>query len=287
MSIIFQGVILLLFLLNLNSYADDKGHLVIIGGGERAAVILNKISELAGGPDGKIVIIPAANSNPLEIALLQRYEFENTDIGEAKFVLLDNPGSADSDSILAILDDASGIFFSGGSQRRLAKALKGTKLLKRVFEIYDQGGVVAGTSAGAAVMSKMMITGGEKNSPDTTSKFVSIRTDNIVTMEGFGFLPDVIIDQHFLRRKRNNRLISLVLENPQLLGIGIDESTAIWVKPDHTFEVLGWNSVMILDAAKTTGINTDIRHNLAVNNMLLHLLTSGQTYDLGLRRVIE
>ena len=287
MSYYVQVVVLLLLILNLQSFADDKGHLVIIGGGERAPVLLNKISELAGGPDGKIVIIPAANSNPLEIALLQRYEFEKTGIGEVKFVLLDNPDSADSDSILAILDDASGIFFSGGSQRQLATALKGTKLLQRVFEIYKQGGVIAGTSAGAAVMSKMMITGGEKNSPDSTSKFVSIRSDNIVTMEGFGFLPDVIIDQHFLRRKRNNRLISLVIENPQLLGIGIDESTAIWVKPDHTFEVIGWNSVMILDAAKSTGINTDNRHNYAVNNMLLHLLTSGQSYDLSARKVIE
>lgn len=287
MSFYVQGVILLLLILNLKSYANDKGHLVIIGGGERASVIMNKISELAGGPDGKIVIIPAANSDPIEIALLQRYEFEKTGMGEVKFVLLDKPGSADSDSILTILDDASGIFFSGGSQRRLAKALRGTKLLQRVYEIYEQGGVISGTSAGAAVMSKMMITGDEKNNPDSTRKFISIRSDNIVTIEGFGFLPDVIIDQHFLRRKRNNRLISLVLENPKLLGIGIDESTAIWVKPDHTFEVIGWNSVMILDAAKATGINTDVRDNIAVSNMLLHLLTSGQSYDLGLRKIIE
>jgi cyanophycinase len=155
-----HGVVLLLLIFNLQSYADDKGHLVIIGGGERAAVILNKISELAGGPDGEIVIIPVANSNPLEIALLQRYEFEETGIGEAKFVFLDNPGSADADSILEFLDNASGIFFSGGSQRRLAKALNGTKLLQRIHEIYKQGGVIAGTSAGAAVMSRMMITGG-------------------------------------------------------------------------------------------------------------------------------
>ena len=239
----------------------NKGFLFIIGGGKRPKYMQQKIVELAGGKESKIVIIPNASSRPLDSALFQRYQFEQAGAGEVVFIL-SIPETADDDSNLAVLQDATGIFFSGGDQSRLTKHLQNTKLLDKIKKIYENGGVISGTSAGAAVMSKIMITGDELVNKDTTRSFISIQKGNVATVEGFAFIESAIVDQHFIKRKRLNRLINLVLENPTLLGIGIDESTAIIVNPDHSFEVLGENTVMVFDGRELTGISKDKNLNL-------------------------
>jgi cyanophycinase len=245
---------------------------------------MEKIVELAGGPDCRMVVIPMASADPLDTALHQSWQLEEAGCPDVDFVRFDSV-TANHDSIVSVLDGATGIFFSGGSQSRLTRHMLGTRLLDRVREIRQQGGVIAGTSAGAAVMSRLMITGDEALYPNADDPFATIETGNIVTTPGFGFITRAIIDQHFIARRRENRLIALVLEHPDLLGIGIDESTAILVAGD-VFEVLGENTVMVFDASAATGIDTDADGDLAGHGLTMHLLRSGQRYDLARRRVL-
>src|SRR6185436_12239434 len=143
------------------------------------------------------------------------------------------------------LGGVTGVFFSGGDQARHTRALLGSRLLGRIQELYQGGAVISGTSAGAAVMSHVMITG-EESRPHADAPFDRIEAQEIVTSEGFYFLPrEVIVDQHFVKRRRSNRLLSLVLEEPGRMGLGVDEGAAIWVRPDGTFDVLGDAPVIV------------------------------------------
>jgi cyanophycinase len=153
--------------------------------------------------------------------------------------------------------------------------------------IYNNGGVISGTSAGAAVMSKLMITGNELINKDSSDIFISIQKNNVEVKEGFGFVETAFIDQHFIKRKRLNRSISIVLEYPELLGIGIDESTCIIVNPDETFEVLGENQVIVFDASDCSEIKLDKNGNLGVENLQMHILLSGDKFDINNKEVIE
>jgi cyanophycinase len=281
---LFFLVVILSFTLPL--YAG-KGNLYIIGGGERPSYMVKKIIELAGGPEkAKIVVIPNASSVPLESALWQRYDFEKGGARNVHFLLFDR-STADTDSNLAILDGATGIYFSGGDQAFLTRDLLGTKLMEKIRTVYANGGVIAGTSAGAAVMSKIMITGNELINKDSTRAFIDIMKGNIENVEGFGFITKAIIDQHFIKRRREHRLFTVVMENPQLLGIGIDESTAIWVKPDDTFEVTGENTILILDASNSRDISTDARGNLSGSGMKMHILKAGQKFDMNKKSLMR
>jgi cyanophycinase len=272
--------ILTLIVLVLSTFSiEAKGYLYIIGGGERPNYMVKKIVELAGGTKSKIVIIPMASSVPLESALWQKYEFEKAGAGKVDFVMFSYE-TVDADSNLSILDGATGVFFSGGDQSRLTKSMLNTKMLQKIKMIYSNGGVISGTSAGAAVMSKIMITGNELVNKDSTRYFASVKKGNIETVEGFGFIENAIIDQHFVKRKRLNRLITVVLENPKIIGIGIDESTAIIVNPDDTFQVVGENTIMIYDATQAEKISTDKNGNLSASQLKIHILKSGDKFSL-------
>jgi cyanophycinase len=164
--------------------------------------------------------------------------------------------------------------------------LNGTPLLRKLKQLYLDGAVIGGTSAGAAIMSAMMITGKEHLSRDTNNAYSFIRGGNIETAEGLGFIHDAIVDQHFIRRKRHNRLLSLVLEHPGLLGIGIDEGTAIVVTPTRKFEVVGEGTVMVFDARRARNISTDKNQNLSAANITMHLLGAGDSFILDTRQPI-
>lgn len=278
MRIITTSILLLFSVFCLHSQpTTPKGHLVIIGGGPRPEAIMKKIIALAGGEKARILIIPMASSEMLETAKAQREQFLKFGAPNVDFVICDS-ASADADSNLAKINAATGVFFSGGDQNKLVKALRGTKFLQAVWKVYEKGGVLSGTSAGAAVQSKMMLTGNELVSKDTANSYGAVRKGNIETAEGFGFVRSVIIDQHFVKRKRQNRLLTLVLEHPELVGVGIDEATCIIVKPNNTFEVLGDATVQVFDARNAKNIRTDANGNLAGNDIRLHILPSGATY---------
>lgn len=267
-------------------YPQNKGHLVIIGGGDKPSYIMQKIVDFAGGPNSKIVVIPNASSDPLGSAEYNVQEFKNLGCLNVDYILF-NREDADNDSLVKNLEGATGIFFSGGDQAFLTRDMLGTKLLDKVYEIFNNGGVISGTSAGAAVMSKLMITGNELINKDTTDIFISIQKGNVEVKEGFGFVNTAFIDQHFIKRKRLNRSISVVLENPDLLGIGIDESTCIIVNPDETFEVLGENQVVVFDASDCSNIKLDKNGNLGAENLKMHILLSGDKFDIENKEVIK
>lgn len=280
---------LLLFLfiiLFFSSFAQPKGHLVIIGGGERTQKIMQKIVDLAGGTDSKYMVIPNASSEPEETGKYHADEFRNLGCKNVDYLVVDSLNVND-DMTIEKFDDVKCIFFSGGDQSRLTKYLLNTKLLKKIKDIYAEGGVISGTSAGAAVMSKIMITGDELLNKDSTVAYNTILKGNVVHTEGFGFVQNAIIDQHFIKRKRNNRLLSLVLEFPEKLGIGIDESTAAIIYPDGILEVLGESQVLIFDAAHSKNIRVKEDNKLSASGIVLHVLSSGQKFDLNKKVVIE
>ncbi len=262
---------------------SPKGHLVIIGGGPRPESIMKKIIALAGGEKARILIIPMASSEMLETAKAQREQFLKFGAPNVDYVICDS-ASADADSNLAKINAATGVFFSGGDQNKLVKALRGTKFLQAVWKVYEKGGVLSGTSAGAAVQSRIMLTGDELVNKDTVNPYGMVRKGNIETAEGFGFVRSVIIDQHFVKRKRQNRLLTLVLEHPNLVGVGIDEATCIIVKPNSTFEVLGDATVQVFDARNAKNIRTDANGNLAGDDIRLHILPSGASYPMPQRK---
>ena len=277
--------ILAIILISINAnLAQTKGKLVIVGGVQTIEIV-KKYVELAGGCDAKIIVIPNAGSEPKYWSEVQVKEF--TDLGAQAEYLLFTRQTADDEVNLKKMDWANAVFFLGGDQSDLARDMLGTKLLEKVFDIYNNGGVVGGSSAGAAIMSEVMITGNELINKDSTVSFVTIEKGNVEVKTGFGFLKNAIVDQHFLKRKRHNRTIASLIEHPNLFGIAIDESTGIIVYPDETFEVIGSYQVLVYDPIDGDNIREDKNGNLGISDMRLQVLISGDKFDMKTRKVIK
>lgn len=262
---------------------DAGGHLVVIGGGTRPASVNTLIARLAGGATGRLLIFPQASAVAATGPDLAA-EFRALGVGTVVVISADH-AAADSDAVLQQTDGATGVYFAGGDQNRLMAVLRGTKLESRLRALYRGGAVIAGTSAGAAVMSRVMITGDEQRPLTKDQDWQTIEAGNVVTAPGLGLLDDVVVDQHFVRRRRHNRLISLVLEQPALLGVAIDEETATWVKPDRTFEVVGNGPVLVFDAKGATTARDAAGPGLRGSDLRLHVLRAGGVYDLRTRAV--
>jgi cyanophycinase len=219
------------------------GSLVIVGGNLQSPEIYERFIELAGGPDAKIVIIPTAGGAPSydkhDPALMPWREN-----GAENLVLLHtyDRKEADTDAFVAPLADADGVFFLGGRQWRLVDAYAGTKTETAIREVLDRGGVIGGSSAGASICGSFLVRG------DTKGNEVMMGDHQV----GFGYLRNVGIDQHVLRRNRQFDLVKVVEAHPELLGIGIDENTAIVVEGDQ-FEVMGASYALIYDDQSTVG----------------------------------
>ncbi len=266
--------------------ATPKGHLFIIGGGEWPAEMMKQFIALSEGfRSGKIVILPMASSVPEEVGPEQVLQLTSYGAKSVVSHILSREDAMDPES-RKLFEDIGGVFFSGGVQSRLADVLLDTPVHKMLIDFYEAGGVIGGTSAGAAVMSEIMITGDEKRAVEDGHEFETIEADNIVTARGFGLIKNVIIDQHFVCRKRHNRIISLVAENPEILGVGIDESTAIIVNPDDTFDVVGERSVIVYDVsgAEVTIFPTK---GISAHNARLHIMKQGDRFDLKARKVLR
>ncbi len=273
-------------IISLPAFSKERGHLFVIGGGRRPVSMMKKFIDLAQNVNsGKIVIFPMASSVPAEVGPEQEKQFKELGARDVEFHILTRE-LALLEKNIAILDDVGGVFFSGGVQSRLTAVLIDTPVHKKLLELYRKGAVIGGTSAGAAVMSEVMITGDEKREVKEGRAFETLQADNVVTIRGFGFIQSAIIDQHFVRRKRHNRLISLVAENPEFLGIGIDESTAIVVNPDDTFEVLGERSVVVYDASQAQ-IQFSPSRIISGSNFIMHILKNGDRFNLKTKRIIK
>jgi cyanophycinase len=279
---LFFGVFMVIFL---SSCSQTKGYLFVIGSGRPEGIMRKFVEHAEKSNSGKIIIFPMSSSEPNESGQWHVEELKKFGAQEVEYHVLTREESLKEEST-KILDNVGGIYFSGGDQTRLANALVDTPIHRRLLEIYENGGVIGGSSAGAAVMSEIMITGEEKRDVESGHEFEIIKASNIVTEEGFGFMKTAIVDQHFVRRKRHNRLISLVAENPRLLGIGIDEGTGIIVKPDDTLEVAGGRSVIIYDASKAS-INIEVDQTISGYNLVMHILKAGDCFDLKARKVLK
>ena len=266
--------------------AKPKGHLFIVGGGDRDEPLMRKYVELAkrDGP-AKIVIFTMASSVPLETGPALVAEFKGYGVTDVAYFHLTREEAMDPAN-LKILDGVSAVWFSGGDQAKQTAVLLGTPLHKRMLELYREGCLIGGTSAGAAVMSEFMITGNEKRAGGEEGSWEVILADNVEHTEGFGFVKNAVIDQHFVTRKRHNRLISVVLENPALVGVGIEESTAVLVRPDGKYEVLGEGQVVVYDARRAVTAKSPDGH-LGGHGLTMHVLLAGDVYDLATGRVEE
>lgn len=244
-----------------------KGHLLIIGGNGTTDDIVARAVEAAGGSRGMVAIFPQAS----ELAETGDNAVSMwTKAGIARAVKLDPKDPA---AAIRAVKEATFIWFPGGDQTRLMKALENTGIPEAIRARYAEGALVGGTSAGAAVMSRLMITG--------EADLQSITAGKTELAPGLGLWPDVIVDQHFLKRQRGNRLISAVLDHPDVVGVGIDETTAVFVTGGRRFEVLGKSTVLVLDARRGA-VDKAAPGVLATGRgMKMSVLKAGMTYDLG------
>ncbi len=261
-----------------------QGTLIIIGGHEERegeAIILRAVAERVRG--GKLVVATLATSEPEET--YQNYRRAFTALGVKQIVHLDVPDREDllRNPRLEIVENASVVFFTGGGQLRITTQFGGTRLCEQIQEFYRKGGTIAGTSAGASVMSDTMLVSGEADSSHRVGA-------NLLMAPGLGYIKDVIIDQHFAERGRIGRLLGAVAQNPRLLGIGIDENTAIVVEKENSVRVLGDGAVYIVDGRQVTCTNMtdeDKDRTLSIFNVRLHLLSQGDEFDLWTREPIR
>ena len=256
-----------------------EGPLIIIGGHEDKEgdkVILKAVAERLNG--GRLVLATIASHAP--DGYFEAYQKAFGALGVTDLVELyvqDRAETQESDK-LALLEGAAGVFFSGGDQLRISSQIGDTPIEARIRQIWREGGVLAGTSAGASVMSDTMMVRGA--SAETH------RLGDLRMAPGLGLVRDVIIDQHFAERGRIGRLLGAVAQSPRVLGVGIDEDTAIIVESD-AFRVIGSGAVYVVDAEGVTASNiAEGRpdNTLSMFDVRLHVLASGDGLDLITRR---
>ena len=256
-----------------------RGPIVAIGGAEdkkQQRAILAEFVRLAGAEHARILVVPVASRTPVQTA--GRYVDAFTALGadEVDVVNATSRAEANDPGFVAALDEATAVFFTGGDQFRITSLLGGTRLDEALHRRRDQGLVLGGTSAGAAMLSSTMIVGGI---PEST-----LRVGMVKLGPGMDFLRGVIIDQHFEERGRLRRLLSAVAQYPHEIGIGIDEDTAIVVRGGEA-HVIGSGSVTIVDASSLVYTNMpDLDDNgndvLALSGIKLHVLPNGYGFDL-------
>lgn len=239
---ISRALQILLILCFLAVFVFSQQRLLVIGGGDRTPDILQKIALESGGDKGKLLVIPWAGGEQQEYFDAFKKDVES--VSKIQFIKgsfrpLTEQSKAE---FLSQLKEATGIYFTGGDQNRVMEVLQDKEVLQAIRDKYNNGAFFCGSSAGTAVMSKIMITG--------EGDFKVIDGNKVETKEGIGLLSEVIVDQHFVVRQRQNRLLGLVLKYPQQLGVGIDEDTALFVRNNRIGEVFGNSQVMIFDARK-------------------------------------
>jgi cyanophycinase len=257
-----------------------RGPLLAIGGAEdkfRDRLILRRFVELAGGDRARIAILPTA-SGLRDAGLRYQTIFEEFGAASSAVIQVRSREEAADPRHVAAIAASSGVFMTGGNQIRIAATIGGTAVGDALEQASRSGSVIAGTSAGAAVLTAIMVAGGDRGrSP----------SPNLARMApGLGLIDGLIIDQHFRERDRVARLMTMVSYNPGLLGIGIDEDTAALIKPDGCLEVLGAGTVLIVDGRDMVS-NVHSRRGgtpLNIANAIVHFLTSGSRFDIAARR---
>lgn len=259
-----MGIWLIAATLLANPQAElPKGRLVVIGGGSTPAVVVNRTLELSGGKSAKIAVLPAANLEygPSSVASWKRNGANNV-------VLVDPQQPA---AAVKTIREADLIWLPGGLQGVFMNNIRGSDIAETIRARHREGAIVGGTSAGAVVMGKTMIGG--------RSDLDSLRAGTAPYLQdGLGLWPDAIVDQHFLQKGRFNRLALAVIDYPDLMGVGIDEETAVVVR-GREFEVIGNSNVTVIDGRKASREKLKVGEPAAARNLKIHVLRAGMTFQ--------
>jgi cyanophycinase len=261
---------------------NNRGYLMPIGGAEdkgKNPRILSRFLDICGGDRARIVIIPTASQLP-DTGAMYADLFMDLGAERALFTDINERSDCDDELLLEEMDNATGIFVTGGNQLRLSGILGGTPVGQRLRRLNAEGIPIAGTSAGAAMMSQHMIAGGASGT--------SPKEDGVNLAPGIGLTNTAIIDQHFSQRDRLGRLLTALSYNPFLIGVGIDEDTAFLINGDNQCEVVGTGAVTILDASHlshSSRSSADSGAHISLVDMRLHVLVEGGEYNLDTREV--
>ena len=244
----------------------ERGSLVIVGGGMQDLGILVRFGELAGGLDAPIVVIPTAGgADNYDQSWQGLQQFRDAGLTNITLLHTYDPAVADTDAFAGAIQQAQGVWFTGGRQWQLADAYMNTKVHEALWDLLNRDGVIGGSSAGATILGSYLARG------DTSGNTIMMGDHE----EGLGFIENVAIDQHLLRRNRHFDLIEIIEEKPELLGIGLDENTAIIVQ-NNKFEVIGQSYVAIFD------------HNRMLDSGgKFYFLRIGDQYDLLSRQALR
>lgn len=241
-----------------------EGALIVAGGGRLGPDIMGRFVELAGGADARIVIIPTAGEQDTFPESWSGYEvFREMGVRDLTVLHTRDPAVADRADFVAPLRVATGVWIPGGRQWRLADSYLDTRTLDELRAVLDRGGVIGGTSAGASIQPSYMVRG----APEGNTIMMAEGHE-----EGFGFLRDVAVDQHLIARGRENDLLEVIARHPSLLGIGLDEGTAILVRGDRA-EIIGRSRVAFYNTADAAGAP-------------YYFLEAGDAFDLASRRTL-
>ncbi len=264
-------------------YTEELGgDILIIGGAEdklNERHILRKFVELSGGTNASVLIIPVPSDFPVVTATLYKNIFENLGLKEVTVLEATSRQEILKVNAAELLKGKTGVFLTGGDQMRLSSLLGGTKLLMALKKALREGVTLGGSSAGASSMSSTMIVRGEPA--------VQPLKDSIRLCPGLGILKNIIIDQHFTERSRLSRLITAVSYNPNNLGIGIDENTAIHIMKNGVLEVLGTGTVTIIDGSGISYNTIAEVHEsepFSVMGLQVNILSSSVRYDIYNRK---
>lgn len=255
-----------------------EGNLIIIGGAEDKKgdkSILKEICSKLNKEKDILVIATIASEIPEELGNEYNNIFRNLGIKNIRILNIENRKNAYDNDNIGKIKDASLVFFTGGDQLRITSLIGGTPLYLKIHELYKNGCIFVGTSAGASVMSEtMIVTGPDDESPKKCT---------LKMAPGLGLIKGVIIDQHFAQRGRIGRLLVGIAENPESLGIGIDEDTAIVVKNDGEVNVIGSGAVYIIDGSHISSSNVSEQHPeeiLSIFDVKLHVLKNGNKFNI-------
>ncbi|MCH8684834.1 cyanophycinase [Pedomonas mirosovicensis] len=263
------------------SRKPSEGTLVIIGGKEDKegdAEILREVAQLLGG--GRLVIATVASHHPEGYFEVYKEVFARFGVTDLVELYLQDRSEAQDPQKLQMFEGASGVFFSGGDQLRISSQIGDTPVEQRVREIFEMGGVIAGTSAGASVMSDTMLVKGSNRE--------SHRIGDLHMAPGLGLIRNVVIDQHFAERGRIGRLIGAVAHNPRVLGIGVDEDTAA-IARGPKLRVIGHGAVYVVDGEGVSHSNiteAEPERVLTMFDVRMHVLSAGDGFDLASRRPV-
>ncbi len=267
---------------SLSSDSKKRGYIVPIGGAEermRDPAILKRFVELCGGESSRIVIIPTASKLRSTGSDYEKV-FKDLGVREVRSLAYQDRADCERQSWLHVLEQADGAFFTGGNQLRLSTTLGGTSVANMLRDRNRSGDLhIAGTSAGAAIMSQHMIAFGEEGATP--------HADMVTLVPGLGIVENLIVDQHFRQRDRLGRLLSALAYNPSSIGIGLDEDTAAIISHDGSIEAAGSGAITIVDPAEVEYSSMDSAHKsdpVSIIGVRLHILIEGGHYDLNTRR---